>query len=137
MIARELIRNPVLSYGQTAFILGVSTRTLYRWEEQNRLPRSAELVLKSIWSGLPVLTNLMYPGWRDWRFDKDGYFRSPGNYPFGPGDLWALEFLYVNGLFSSAARGELQSNRRMQMHLAKGGKAPAWHPRTIETAAAG
>lgn len=30
MQARELIRNPVLSYGQTAFFLGVAQSTLRR-----------------------------------------------------------------------------------------------------------
>lgn len=130
MNARELIRNPVLSYGQTAFFLGVSKQTLHRWESQNSVPRAPSLVLQSIWSGLPVLARAM---WSGWRFAPDGSLRTPGDYPLWPSDLWCLEFLYRNGLFSSAARGEWLTVERIGLTLDPDAAAPNWHPLSLET----
>lgn len=132
MNARELIRNPVLSYGQTAFLLGKSIRTLQHWEATDHVPRAPALVLRSVWSGLPVLATQM---WRGWRFDPAGALRTPGDYPLWPSDLWGLEFLYRNGLYGSAARGEWLAVERIGTHLAKDAVTPSWHPLSTETGA--
>lgn len=123
MNARELIRNPALTFNQTARLLGVTPRTLQRWEQNDRIPQAAALVLRSIWSGLPVLADQIWPGWR---FAVDGSLQTPGDYPLWPRDLWALEFLYRNGLFPAAARGDWKAFEIVAHELEPKAEPPAW-----------
>lgn len=91
-----------ITRSQAAFILGVSIRTIYRWDEKKCSPRSAALVLQSVATGLPV-SMIRSSLWDGWRFHPDGYLVGPSNWPVWPSDLWRLEFATRNGILRSFA----------------------------------
>lgn len=76
-----------LTIADTADLLGVSARTVKRYDDQP--PRWALDVLRASAFGVPVHAGRL---WAGWRFGADGLLYSPEDWRFAPLDLLAQPF---------------------------------------------
>jgi len=73
--------------------LGVSVRTVYRWEQFGTAPRIAILALQNLVRRRQIPTN---GDWEGWKF-RDGALINPAGYDFTARELDAYNFLRFNG----------------------------------------
>lgn len=112
-------------------ILGVSARSIRRWEAENKAPRWAIRVLMMLADGIPVTAGSTWNGWRFVR--QAGHVRlcGPDGSTWSPADLesYGLTWSRLRSLESSQAPGAQLTWTPPGAHVRidwPGGAAPSW-----------